>query len=124
MSIDSELSIIAPQFDSMDTTRRNGYIAWASTFVSTTCFGAMYERAGAAVAAHLATLYPDGGPSSATSLSGGPLIGIREGDTGINFGFLQQAATADQWWLKTSYGSMWLMIREASACSGPFLAKP
>ncbi len=122
MSADSMLTCIAPQCASHPC--RSEFLEYAARMLDLTCFSPVDDMAQANVAAHLCTLYPAAGPSGALSLGGGPLTGVREGDTSLTFGFLQGMSANDMFWMKTPYGQQYLSLRDQSACSAPFLAKP
>ena len=118
MSVSDLLDCLAPNCTG---SCRDTWVAQAEMWISRECFGPMADMAVALVAAHLCTIYPEGG--GGTPGGAGPITGLREGDTAVQFGFLQTIPADDVFWHRTPQGQQFLALQAASACSGPFLAR-
>lgn len=102
MAIEQVLSDIAPQFDSIDTGRRDRLIGYAENQVDITVFEDDYELAVAYLVAHMLTLYERMGNS-------GALTNRREGD--LQIGYTVPTAPKNENFSQTSYGLEFMRLR-------------
>jgi hypothetical protein len=105
MSVSSDLSVIAPQFDSV--ANRNEFIAFAELQVNISWFNIKSDLATAYLAAHLISVNPSTGSGGAAD---GIIVSKREGDLAVSYA--NMGSMADEDLSRTTYGKQFLSLQK------------
>jgi len=115
------LTLLAPEFDDLDSATREGHLTIAAEQLSSDAWGSLYQQAVVRLAAHMLTLRARSLAAGAAAAGAGPIVGIKAGRQQVNYGAAVGVLNADSKLATTSHGIEYLNLARrigTSACPG------
>jgi len=112
------LTLLAPEFDSLDSSVREGFLTLAADQLQSGAWGSLYQQAVVRLAAHMLTLRQRAQDGSGGA---GPVVSVEAGRQKVAFGAVVGVLSAEAKLATTSHGIEFLNLRArvgTSACPG------